>query len=104
MELLQLSYKLTDDVSVSLSLSYNLTEFRSRVLFIAEEKTLEYDNSTLYDAEGNVLVPHRSITDLETQYREFVAAVMEDRDPSIGGESILATMRLLPEVDNMLSK
>ena len=99
---LQLSLKLPGDVLVNHSLSYNYASFQSRVLFVGEEETLEYEVGTLYDADRNVIVPNQSISDLGAQNREFVDAVTEDREPAIPAEAILPTMRLLQEAEDRL--
>ena len=99
---LQLSFKLPGDVLVNHSLSYNFATFRSCVLFIGEEETLEYDVGTLYDADRNVIVPEQAISDLRAQNREFVDAVTENREPTIPAEAILPTMRLLQEANDRL--
>lgn len=99
---LQLSFKLSGDVLVNHSLSYNHASFQSRVLFVGEEETLEYEVGTLYDADRNVIVPNQSISDLGAQNREFVDAVTEDREPAIPAEAILPTMRLLQEAEDRL--
>ena len=65
---LQLSFKLPGDVLVNHSLSYNYESFQSRVLFIGEEETLEYEVGTLYDADRNVIVPNQSISDLRLRF------------------------------------
>lgn len=81
----------------TLAQSYNMHAFRWRMTFIGEECTLDFDNGTLYNAQGDVVVPHRSIVDLSEQNREFVSAVREGRDPAITGEDVLPTMRILEQ-------
>ncbi len=92
-----LSMRLQGKVLVSIAQSYNISKFRWRVLFIGEEETLEFDDGTLYDGQGNVVVPHRSVVDLYDQDHEFVAAVREERDPGITGEDVLPAMEVLQE-------
>ena len=92
---MMLSIVLSNGVLVNLSESYNSSSFRWRLLFIGEQSTLEFDDGTLYDGEGNVVVPRHSIVDLLEQNREFVSAVTEGRDPAITGEDVLPAMRIL---------
>ena len=84
-----------NDTLASISQSYNISTFRLRWLFIGEEASLEYDMGTLYNTDGDVVVPHRGIVDLTDQNAEFVAAVREGRDTDITGEDILPTMEVL---------
>ena len=84
-----------NDTLASISQSYNISTFRLRWLFIGEEASLEYDMGTLYNTDGDVVVPYRDIVDLTDQNAEFVAAVREGRDTDITGEDILPTMEVL---------
>ena len=92
---MSLSMVLPGDVLVTIAQSYNMSRFRWRMLFIGEQDTLEFDNGTLFDADGRVVVPHQSINDLYEQDQEFIAAVLEQRDPSITGEQVLPAMQVL---------
>ncbi|MAE63419.1 MAG: hypothetical protein CMJ18_04035 [Phycisphaeraceae bacterium] len=88
-----------DGALVTITESYNISDFRWRATVIGEEATLEYREGTLYDGAGDVVVPHQSIWDLYDQNVEFVAAVREGRDPEITGESVLPTMKALADAE-----
>lgn len=92
---LSMSFALPGGVPVTITESYNITTFRWRALFIGEEATLEYREGTLFDGDDNIVLPHHDYIDLTMQNREFIAAVQEERDPSITGESILPAMEVL---------
>lgn len=79
----------------TLAQSYNVNQFRWRLTFIGEQDTLDFDNGTLYNAEGNIIVPYQSIVDLHEQDREFVESVCEGRDSAITGEDVLPAMQIL---------
>ncbi|OGO36789.1 MAG: hypothetical protein A2147_01100 [Chloroflexi bacterium RBG_16_57_8] len=84
----------------TLAQSYNITQHRWKLTFIGEQDTLDFDMGTLRDADGSVIVPHQSFTDLYEQDREFVDAVREGRDPATTGEEVLPTMRILQRAES----
>jgi len=92
---LHMTMTLPPRVLVCIAESYNISVYRWRVLFIGEEATLEFDDGTLYDGQGKVVVPHRSIVDLHDQDQEFVNAIQAGRDPGITGEDVLPAMETL---------
>ena len=92
---LNLLFELSNRTLVSIVESYNISTFRWRAQFIGEEATLEWLEGKLVDGEGNIVVPHVDHVDLHDQDAEFVAAVLENRDPSITGEQILPCMQVL---------
>ncbi|MBI2841966.1 MAG: Gfo/Idh/MocA family oxidoreductase [Armatimonadetes bacterium] len=94
---LSLSMALPSGELFTLAQSYNVHQFRWRMTFIGEENTLDFDMGALYDSDGTIIIPQRSITDLHEQNREFVEAVREGRDPAITGEDVLPAMRILQE-------
>jgi len=92
---LNLLFELSNRTLVSIVESYNISTFRWRAQFIGEEATLEWLEGKLVDGEGNIVVPRVDHVDLHDQDAEFVAAVLENRDPSITGEQILPCMQVL---------
>lgn len=79
----------------TLAQSYNVSDFRWRLTFIGEQNTLDFDNGTLRDTDGKIIVPYQSIVDLHEQDREFIEAIRRYRDPTITGEDVLPAMRIL---------
>ena len=92
---LSMSFALPGGIPVTVTESYNISTFRWRGLFIGEEATLEFREGVLYDGDDNVIIPHHDYTDVTAQNREFIAAVLEGRDPAITGESVLPAMEIL---------
>ena len=66
-----------------------------RAMIIGHEQTFQWKQGQLVDFEDNVVVPEHSIWDLSEQDAEFVAAVREQREPSITAEAILPAMRAI---------
>lgn len=95
-----MTIELPGGVLVSIAESYNISNYRWRALFIGEEATLEFCEGTLLDGDGNEIVDRHPNVDLESQNRDFVAAVREGRDPAITGEDVLPAMRVLQQAQS----
>jgi len=86
---------------VTINQSFNVSELRWAMTFIAEEDTLEFSMNGLFASDGREIVPQRSVVDLHDQNREFIASIREGRDPAVTGEDVLPAMRILDRAQSI---
>jgi 2-hydroxy-4-carboxymuconate semialdehyde hemiacetal dehydrogenase len=94
---MSLTMTLANGAIATVSQSYFAPGLKMEMLVIGHEETFHWKHGTLYDFEGKILVPEHSIMDLVDQDAEFVAAIRENRAPSIAPETIMPAMRVLEE-------
>ncbi len=94
---MSLTMSLDGGVPATICQSYNIHTFHWRATFIGEEDTLYWNEGELSTAAGKIIIPRADHTDLSVQNREFIAAIREDRDPAITGESVLPCMAVLEQ-------
>jgi 2-hydroxy-4-carboxymuconate semialdehyde hemiacetal dehydrogenase len=90
------------DVPVNIAMSYNSPWSLHDYLVIGEEATLRFEEGRLVGKDGEAFTPVDAHP-IREQDREFLAAVREDREPSISGRSVLPAMRALQVVQDSFS-
>lgn len=94
---MSLTMTLDNGAIATVAHSYFAPSLKLQVRVIGKEATFFWDMGTLYDYDGQIIVPESSIFDLADQEAEFVAAIRENRTPAITPEAILPAMRVLAE-------
>lgn len=84
---------------VSISMSYNSPWSTHDYVVIGEEETLAYVEGELRNKEGQDLTPPKT-NSIREQDQEFFAAIRENREPSVNGDSVMPTMRVLQYVQD----
>jgi 2-hydroxy-4-carboxymuconate semialdehyde hemiacetal dehydrogenase len=98
---LSLGMTLPSGELVTINHSFNVSELRWTMTFIAEEDTLEFNMNGLYASDGREIVPQRSVVDLRDQNHEFIVSIQEGRDPAVTGEDVLPAMRILDRAQSI---
>src|SRR5207244_2389241 len=79
---------------VSVSMSYNSPTAAHDYLVIGDRATLVYSGGALRDGD-QVLADGQGVNPILEQDREFVAALIEGREPSVSAVEVLPAMRIL---------
>jgi 2-hydroxy-4-carboxymuconate semialdehyde hemiacetal dehydrogenase len=92
---------------VSLSLSFHSHLPVHEYLIVAEEESLHFDQGRLTGPEGIRDDPAGRGEDYyrlswEVQDREFLSALREQRPPAVDGASVLPTLAILQEIEDLM--
>jgi 2-hydroxy-4-carboxymuconate semialdehyde hemiacetal dehydrogenase len=90
------------DALVNIAMSYNSPWSLHDYLVIGDQSTLRFEDGRLVGKEGEVFSPVDAHP-IREQDREFLAAVREEREPSVSGRSVLPAMRALQAVQDSLT-
>jgi 2-hydroxy-4-carboxymuconate semialdehyde hemiacetal dehydrogenase len=94
------------DQIVTVAMSYNTHLSLHDYLIIGQENTFLFDNGALRDTSGEVLAWHgrdNTAEAIDRQNAEFLAAVREQRDPTISARSVRPAMAALQAAQDTLS-
>ena len=95
---LNVTFRTASGAVASAAMSYNARRPFHDYLFIAEEETYRFENGKLYADAEQVFEGGGSA--LEAQNAEFLAAVRENRNPSVSAAEIMPAMRILQAVQD----